>query len=153
MNDQLPRRKSPRLKDYDYSQNGAYFITICTYRREHSFGEIIDAKMQLTQMGKIAGACWERIPDHFPHTEIDAFVVMPNHIHGVILIGDQPINETNVGTRYASSVPRPNGVKSGSLGAIIGSYKSAVTKQVRDFFKTNDRIIWQERYHDHYSEQ
>ena len=149
MDNQLPIRKSPRLKDYDYSQNGAYFITICTYRREHSFGEIIDDEMYLSEMGKIAHSCWKQVPDHFPQVEIDAFIVMPNHVHGIILIGDQPASETNVGTRYASSAPRPNGAKSGSLGAIIGSYKSAVTKQIRDFQKTSDTIIWQERYHDH----
>jgi REP element-mobilizing transposase RayT len=149
MDNQLPKRKSPRLKDYDYSQNGAYFITICSYQRTHLFGDVVNYEMKLSTMGEIAQSCWERIPDHFPQVEIDAFIVMPNHVHSIILIGDQPANETNVGTRYASSAAHPNGVKSGSLGAIVGSYKSAVTKQIRDFLKTDDRIVWQERYHDH----
>jgi len=72
------------LKGYDYSQNGLYFITICTYNRECLFGEIIDKKMILNDAGKIANECWLKIPEHFSDAVLHEHVVMPNHVHGII---------------------------------------------------------------------
>ena len=83
-----PNRRSIRLKGYDYTQPGAYFITICTHQRHHLFGEVVDGKMQLNALGEIARQCWLAIPDHFPHTALDEFVIMPNHVHGIIWIVD-----------------------------------------------------------------
>lgn len=85
-------RKSIRLKEYDYSQNGAYFVTICTHNKEHLFGKIGDM-WEPTDFGKIADECWYAIPEHYPNVELDAFIVMPNHIHGIIWI-------QNVGAKY-----------------------------------------------------
>ena len=79
-------RRSIRLPGYDYSSPGAYFITIDTHRSVHIFGEIVDGEMRLNEWGAIADACWRAIPDHFPNTELDEFVVMPNHMHGIIVI-------------------------------------------------------------------
>jgi len=83
---QKPGRRSIRLRDYDYAQPGAYFITVCAYQRQCLFGEIVDGEMQLNEWGRVIQACWEAIPDHFPNVELDAFVIMPNHIHGIITI-------------------------------------------------------------------
>ena len=83
-NPAIHHRKSIRLKGYDYSQNGLYFITICTYNRECLFGEIIDKKMILNDAGKIANECWLKIPEHFPDAVLHEYVVMPNHVHGII---------------------------------------------------------------------
>ncbi|MEO1522737.1 MAG: hypothetical protein AAFU78_18425, partial [Cyanobacteria bacterium J06633_2] len=82
-------RRSIRLKGYDYSSPGAYFITICTYQRQCLFGEIIDRKMHLNTFGHIAAACWNEIPNHFRQTILDSYVIMPNHVHGILVITDK----------------------------------------------------------------
>ena len=146
----LPQRKSPRLQGYDYSQDGAYFVTICTKNMHCLFGKVINDRMSLNQYGKIAHLCWLNIPGHFQHIKLDHFIVMPNHIHGIIIL-----DKGDVRTRHASSVQsstskissNPKGVESGSLGAIIGSYKSAVTKQIHAL--APNLSVWHGRYHDH----
>jgi REP element-mobilizing transposase RayT len=80
------RIPSARLQNWDYSSNGAYFITICTQNREHYFGEIKDAAMQISTIGQLAEQYWKEIPNHFPFVELENFVVMPNHIHGILII-------------------------------------------------------------------
>ena len=77
-------RRSIRLKGYDYSQAGAYFVTICTQDRECLFGDIVDGEMRLNDAGHMVRDVWHKIPEHFPYADIDEFVVMPNHFHGII---------------------------------------------------------------------
>ncbi len=79
-------RKSIRLKEYDYSSPGAYFVTICTKDRAEIFGNVVDGKMILNELGEIVNRCWLEIPTHFPHAHLDEFVIMPNHMHGIIEI-------------------------------------------------------------------
>ena len=81
-------RKSIRLKDYDYSQPGEYFVTICTHSHECILGKIIQGEMQLNIVGKIAEKCWREIPKHFQNVELDEYVIMPNHIRGIIILHD-----------------------------------------------------------------
>ena len=85
-NPKIHRRRSIRLQGYDYSQAGAYFITICTQNRECMFGEIVDGKMVLNHAGNMIQTIWDEIPFHYAGIEIDEFAVMPNHIHGIIVI-------------------------------------------------------------------
>ena len=80
------QRRSVRIKEYDYSQPGAYFITLVTYRRECLFGVITNGELQLSSYGKIADEHWRAIPAHFPHARLGAHIIMPNHLHGVIEI-------------------------------------------------------------------
>lgn len=82
----IHRRRSIRLKGYHYAQNGAYFVTLCTHNRECLFGDIVNGTMNLNGLGNVAKQCWEDIPKHFPHVELDEWVIMPNHIHGIICI-------------------------------------------------------------------
>ena len=82
-----PRRRATRLRDYDYGQTGGYFVTICVQHQKCLFGTIIDGQMQLNEIGKIVVECWNRIPQHFFSAELDYCVIMPNHIHGIILLG------------------------------------------------------------------
>jgi REP element-mobilizing transposase RayT len=82
----IHHRRSIRLKEYDYSQAGAYFITIVTQERECLFGEIIDGEMQLNTAGELLTSWWHRLPGKFPSVSVDTFVVMPNHLHGIIAI-------------------------------------------------------------------
>lgn len=89
------RRRSVRLKGYDYSQAGAYFITICTNNRDCLFGKVVHGEMRLNDIGQVAERCWRGIPRHFPHTELDTFVVMPNHVHGIIWIMGSTVGAKN----------------------------------------------------------
>ena len=91
----LPKRKPTRLKGYDYSQNGAYFITICTHQKKHLFGEITNAHMHLNDLGEIVNREILKIESHYPNIEIDKYVIMPNHIHLIIIISEtERINPT-----------------------------------------------------------
>ena len=86
-NPDIHHRKSIRLRGYDYSQEGMYFITICTQDRLPLFGKIADEEMMSNESGIMAGKYWQAIPDHFPRVMLDEFVVMPNHVHGIIIVG------------------------------------------------------------------
>lgn len=85
---QRHHRRSIRLKGYDYAQAGAYFVTICQADRECLFGRVVDGAMRLNQYGAIVQRCWDDLPRHYPHVELDAFVVMPNHVHAIIVLTD-----------------------------------------------------------------
>ncbi len=119
-------RRSIRLKEFDYSQPGAYFVTIVAFQRQCLFGEIANEEMRLNEFGKIAEEYWCTIPEHFPNVELGAHVVMPNHLHGVIIIHENKSFES-VGAQHAVPLQKQN-VKPGSLGAIVRSFKSAVTR-------------------------
>ncbi len=95
-------RRSIRLKGYDYAHPGAYFITICTHDRACLFGEIADGEMILNEAGRIVEKCWREIPMHFPHVALDEFVVMPNHVHGILFI------IAVVGAKNISPLPLPS---------------------------------------------
>ncbi|NLU39960.1 MAG: transposase [Bacteroidales bacterium] len=139
------RIPSARAAWWDYSQPGAYFVTICTHNRIHSFGEIINHQMNLSPIGEYAQQCWDEIPNHFPHAKLGAFQVMPNHIHGIIIVETMhasSLQEPTVDYKFMKSIsPKP-----GSLARILGSYKSAVSKLAH---RTDPSFKWQERYHDH----
>ena len=149
-------RRSTRLKGYDYTQEGAYFITICTFAKQYLFGEIENDQMSLSDYGQIATDCWVKIPTHFPHIELDEFVVMPNHMHGIIVITN---SVTNVGAEHVppssqhtqsstneSQIPQS---KAGSLSVAIRSYKAAVTRQINNLYHAPAEQFWQRNYHDH----
>ena len=143
---QKHNRQSIRLRGYDYTQAGAYYVTMVTYQRECLFGEIVEGEMRLNELGQIADECWRAIPDHFDHVELGAYVVMPNHVHGIILIkeANADVGAQQVGATHES--PQPCGPIPGSLGAIIGSYKSAVSRCIGQEYDIAG--IWQRNYHD-----
>ncbi len=166
-NPQIHHRRSIRLKGYDYSQAGLYFITICIHNRECLFGEIItievenfqplpQPEMKLNDAGKIANECWLEISKHFPNAVLHEHIVMPNHVHGIIeLTGNDVTNAVpNVGVenfqplqhdttnqnKFQKMIPR-------SIGSIVKGFKIGVTK----WFRSNTEIetIWQRNYHEH----
>ncbi len=147
-------RRSIRLKEYDYTQPGAYYITLCTKARQCLFGDVVKGEMHLNSLGNIAFTCWQTIPDHLPHVELDVFVIMPNHLHGILVISD-----TLVGATHASPLHRTNalpkrhpcGPPPKSVGAIVGSYKSAVSKLINTICNTKGNSIWQRNYYEHIS--
>ncbi len=134
--DKYPKRKPIRLEEYDYSTGGHYYVTICTYNRGELFGHIEDNHMILNEIGTIAKNTWIEIPKHFPDIELDEHVVMPNHIHGII------ITNNPVGDGHARPVNRIN-----NLSVVIGSYKSAVSKQINQLNKVSFK--WQRYFYDH----
>jgi putative transposase len=139
----MRQRKSIRLKEYDYSQPGEYFITICTHDHEYLFGEIVKGEMQLNEIGKIAEEEWLKTAIIRPDVELDAYVIMPNHIHGIIIINDKsPISI--VGTHSRASLRR----KPRSLGSIIAGFKSAATKRINEMRHTPSFPVWQSRFYD-----
>ena len=130
------RIASARLQSWNYAWNGTYFITICTKDRGHYFGNIIDSKMQLANIGILADVFLNEIKNHTKNIELGAFVVMPNHVHAVLILNNDNFanDTTNVETLHATSL-RPCdkkmaiiSPKQGSISTIIRSYKSAVTK-------------------------
>jgi len=150
------RVESTRLKNYDYSSNGVYCITICTQNRECHFGHIRDYQMRLSISGNIAVKYWEEIPKHFQFISLDEFVVMPNHIHGIIIIDQTKLNNNTHDGRdvamqrlYAGNNPKMSKIspKSGSLASAIRSYKSICTKTINQQIPNNN-FHWQTRYYD-----
>jgi len=150
-------RRSPRLKTWNYASNAAYFVTICTHDRYPFFGQIQSQKMQHSDIGEIAYQYWINIPKNITHVLLDKFIIMPNHVHGILII-DRPKHswDNNHGRDVACNVPTNIGFsntmsdlapKAGSISAIVRSYKAAVTK----FCRQNGHLefAWQPRYYDH----
>ncbi len=160
------RSESARLKNWDYRSNAAYFITICTQNREHYFGEIENSRMQISPVGAIAHVLWYEIKNHAKKIELGEFVVMPNHLHGILILNGndvadigrgvavgrdvaynvpttKPTNETIIPKNEKMSAISP---KSHSVSTIVRSYKSAVTKHCH---RLGLEFTWQTRFHDH----
>lgn len=139
-------RRSIRIKGYDYSQEGAYYFTICCYQKRCLLGEIINGIMQPNIAGETVAAVWHNLPRHFPFIELDAFVIMPNHIYGIIVINEQP-NNIVINQLLKPKTTFPNGTKPASLGAILQNFKSVSTRQVNRITR-NFGTIWQRNYYE-----
>lgn len=141
-------RRSIRLKGYDYTQAGMYFITICTYERTWLFGEVSGEEMRVNAFGEIVQRCWAEIPQHFAHVALDAFVVMPNHVHGILVLTHDGEEE-----RPVWSVPNdeglfPRGARPRSVGAIVGSFKSATARRINELRGAPGAPVWQRNYYE-----
>lgn len=152
-------RRSIRLRGYDYAQAGAYFVTICVQNHELIFGDVIGAEMRLSSFGHLVVECWQAIPDHFHHATLDTFIAMPNHVHGILVIAHSESHPDDGGATHASPL-RPyswsaaeqstaRGPRSGSIGAIIGSFKSASAKRINQARGTAGVPVWQRNYYEH----
>lgn len=139
------RRHSIRLKGYDYSQPGSYYVTICAFDGHYLFGDISHGRMILNKYGNIARQEWLRTEKIRKNVRLDAFVVMPNHLHGIIVITS--VNNGRGVLQYAPATAFQS--PSNNLGAIICGYKSAVTKQINELNDQNGDKVWQRNYYDH----
>ncbi len=141
-------RRSIRLPGYDYGQAGVYFVTICAFQQATLFGEITDGAMALNELGKIVSAEWQHVSTVRRNVKLDQFVVMPNHIHGLVII-ESCINGDNSRNTTGNRTMRAGTLQSGSLGAIVGQFKLAVNRQARRLNLYPAHRIWQRNYHEH----
>ena len=138
MDESSKRRRSIRLEGYDYSQPGGYFVTICTRNRECLFGEIVDGNIRLNDLGRGIATCWQWLAEQYPYIQLDEWIVMPNHFHGIMLI----MNERRGGSRTAPTKQKP-------LGRLIGAFKTVSTKQINEYRDTPHAPLWQRNYYEH----
>ena len=162
-NPEIHHRRSIRLKGYEYSQMGAYFVTICAWNKECIFGEIKNSAMELNEFGAMVLKCWEAIPGHLTNVGCDEFVVMPNHIHGIITI-------TNVGAQFiapsyvnchtschsAINQTNPKNVTNQgainhapTVGGVVRSFKARCTYMINQIRNIPGTPLWQRNYYDH----
>ncbi|MGN6531982.1 MAG: transposase [Ginsengibacter sp.] len=145
-NPEIHHRRSIRLKGYDYSQAGLYFVTICCHDMICHFGKIEDGEMIMNEHGKIAYQQWLQLPQRFPNFEMDVFQIMPNHMHGIIAL--KSTGRTACHDLRAGASPAPTG----TLGDIVGAYKSLVSNECLDIYKMKNETmgkLWQRNYYEH----
>ncbi|RYY83355.1 MAG: hypothetical protein EOO15_21535 [Chitinophagaceae bacterium] len=147
---------SARLKGYDYSRGGYYFITICTKNRERFFGTLANGKMKPTPVGRTAEDYWMRIPEHFPFAQVDSFVLMPDHVHGILFFKNQSLLQQDTipaDDAPAVTIPKQKGASAGgifgpqsnNLASVIRNYKGAVTSYAKH---NGIPFQWHARFHD-----
>jgi len=127
-------RRSNRLKGYDYSSPGSYFVTICTHNRKNSFGRIEKGKVQLNEFGRIGDKYWKKLLTHFSDVEIDTYVVMPNHVHAIITLAEEKVLPPH-------TLPE--------LGQVVAYYKYQSTKNINLAREKPNHRVWQRSYFDH----
>ena len=144
------------MKGYDYSQAGAYFVTIVAWQREMLFGEIVDGKMALNEMGKIVSEKWQWLEAQYEYVELGISVAMPNHFHGILVIHDlgrggsrsAPMDDGRP-TNLGDSRIAPTAIKRKPLGGLIGAFKTVSTKQINLLRNTDGQPVWQRNYYEH----
>ncbi|MFC1724295.1 transposase [candidate division KSB1 bacterium] len=150
-------RRSIRLKGYDYSTPAVYYITVCPHLREYLFGEINNGESELNLFSEIVFNKWKDIPKHFRDTKLDKFIIMPNHIHGIIIltgVGAKHFNNRNTSkfnkaNKNASPLQTPHGTKPGSLSAIMQNFLSIATRKINQIRNTPGEPVWQRNFYEH----
>lgn len=152
-------RRSIRLPGYDYAQAGIYFVTICTHQRTLLFGQITDGEMHPSDMGVIAEQEWVQTAQLRPSVELDAYIIMPNHMHGLLVINDEGTHrglarQGLARQGLARQTPTVNSPQfgrpvRGTVGTIIGAYKSAVSRRLHRLHGSPEHPIWQRNYYEH----
>ena len=140
-------RKTIRLRDYDYLQEGAYFVTICTHKKKCILGDVVNGEMQLNEYGRLVEAEWIKTASIRGNIKLDAFVVMPNHFHGILTI----VSNCRGTARCAPTFPNRQFGKmiSASLPAIVRSFKSAATRRINELRSASNMPVWQRNYYEH----
>jgi putative transposase len=155
-------RHSIRLPDYDYTQPGAYFVTLNAWQSEWYFCEQMGQTFSLTQTGRIITAEWQHLPQRFPHVELDEFIVMPDHFHAILIFQESgssfvrarqnhelSSNSASIASPTSDTYKRlPHGVPAGSLGAVIGAFKSTTTRLVNALSHTPSALPWHRNYYE-----
>ncbi len=136
---QRPRRRQLRLPSYDYAQPGAYFVTICTHRRVCLLGRIVDGAMDLSTRGTIAESCWRLLPEHYPSVELDAFVIMPNHVHGILFLTDGRLAD-----QPGQALPKRHG-----LPEVVRAFKTFSARRINALCGEHGTPVWQRGFYEH----
>ena len=170
-----PTRRRMRLEGYDYSTPGAYFVTACTQDRRPLFGRVIDGRMAANPLGTVVEDCWDELPDHYDSLALDAFILMPNHVHGVILLQDEPNNasvgaglqpaiprndaarrhgmheivRTSVGAGLQPAIPRPAASRRHGLPEIVRAFKTFSARKINRMRASTGASVWQRGFYDH----
>jgi putative transposase len=131
----LPSRKTVRLAQYDYSTPGAYFVTVCSYLKHCTFGNVRSGEFQRSSLGMLVADHLLKLPSYYSNLELDAWIVMPNHLHAVMLIHGRPVANTER--------PRAN------LGTTMGCFKSGVVREAKALSLATGNKVWNPRFHDH----
>jgi REP element-mobilizing transposase RayT len=144
LNPALHHRRSIRLKDYDYSQQGTYFVTVCTYNRKCNLGKVINDEVQLNKYGHIVENEWIKTADIRKNVELDTYVIMPNHLHAIIMLNCRGVLQY-APTDTSGKLQSP----SQTVGSIIRGFNSTVTKQINQLRNTPGSSVWQHNYYEH----
>jgi putative transposase len=142
----LPHRRSIRLKDFDYAQPCAWFLTICAHEKKCIFGTVARDEMKMNALGRTANQCWLEIPKHFVNVRLISHIVMPNHIHGLIVIDSRARHAVplqGIGCAEAFQCPVV-----GSVPTIIRSFKSATSKRIHELLRNTEWQVWQRNYYE-----
>jgi putative transposase len=137
-------RRSIRLKGYDYARPGAYFVTICVRERECALGGVVDGEMVLNDWGRIVAESWSWLAEQYPYITLDEWVVMPNHLHGIIIIND---DAGRGASRRAPTAMVP--AKRKPLGQLVGAFKTVSTKRINQMRDTASTPFWQRGFYEH----
>lgn len=144
-------RRSIRLEAYDYTRSGAYFVTACVQDRVCLFGEVVDGKMELNSFGEVVAEHREWLEQQYAHVQLDAWVVMPNHLHGIIvLMDDNPCRggfPAFGGELRLRTAPTP--AKRKPLGRLVGAFKTVSTKHINRMWNCPSQRLWQRNFYEH----
>ena len=168
-----PRRRAIRLRGYDYTQQGAYFVTICTWGRLCALGDVVDSEMVLSDAGQLAQAAWQALPQHYPGVRLDAWVIMPNHVHGIIVLeagqraGLKPAPTDDVRPAAGRTPARSDGARAGqraglkpaptrlspdpkpALSELVRAFKTFSARRINTARNTVGSPFWQRNYYEH----
>ena len=135
-------RRSIRLAGYDYTQPGAYFVTLCTQDRAPILGDLTTTAVTLSPVGEVVQRCWLALPHHFPQVELDAWVIMPDHFHAIVVLGAAPVSQEPMPKALA------HGTRPDSLAAVIQNFKSVSTRRTNQLRTTAGASLWQRDYYE-----
>ncbi|UBF27441.1 transposase [Kovacikia minuta CCNUW1] len=151
-------RRSIRLQGYDYASAGAYFITICTHQRQCLFGAVVAGEMRLNEFGQIARSHWLKLPNYHSHLRLDEFVVMPNHLHGILVVADSPVGagfdvQSMVHTDNPLAKPAPTDALQQTshhgIPEIIRGFKTFSARRINQIRRVSRTPVWQRNYYEH----
>ena len=143
-----PNRRSIRLSGHSYSQDGAYFVTVVTRERMTLFGDVIDGDMRLNDTGRMISQLWEWLETRYPYVRLDEYVVMPNHLHGVIVLGDLDAGGSRTAPTGVVNGNRVDTARRKPLGRLVGAFKTVTTKQANLAKGTPGQVLWQRNFYE-----
>ena len=142
---EIHHRRFIRLRGYDYSQPGSYYVTRCTQGKEHLFGQIVEGGMHRNELGDYVARCWQWLAKQYPYVLLDEWTVMPNHLHGIIVITDSRGASRSALTTGTAPAP----TKRKPLGRLVGAFKTVSTDRLNETRGTQGSLLWQRDFYEH----